>query len=128
MFENLVGNNEVKKMFMDSLKSKSILHSYIFYGPEGVGKKLFALQYAKAIMCNEEGKCSDKCESCVKINSGSNPDLMLVDPDGKTVKIDQIRKMQEKIAEKPIISDKKVYIIDNADLMTEESQNCLLKT
>ena len=56
------------------------------------------------------------------------PDFQIIIPDGKAIKIDQIRNLQSKIVEKPIISNKKVYIIDNADTMTEESQNCLLKT
>ena len=54
---------------------------------------------------------------------------MLIDAeDGKSIKIEQIRYMQEKIAEKPIASNKKVYIINNSDTMTKEAQNCLLKT
>ena len=54
---------------------------------------------------------------------------MLIDSeDGKSIKIEQIRYMQEKIAEKPIASNKKVYIINNSDTMTKEAQNCLLKT
>lgn len=53
---------------------------------------------------------------------------MLISPDGNNIKIEQIRDIQKRIQEKPIISEKKVYIIDNADLMTTEAQNCLLKT
>lgn len=59
----------------------------------------------------------------------SHPDFMLIEAeDGKSIKIEQIRYLQEKIAEKPIVSDKKVYIINDADFMTKEAQNCLLKT
>lgn len=128
MFEKLVGNEKVKETLNETIKSKNIPHSYIFCGREGVGKRLFALDYAKAIMCSENGKCGDKCDSCIKFNSNNNPDFMEIEPDGKVIKIGQIRKMQEKIAEKPIISNRKVYVINNADFMTEESQNCLLKT
>lgn len=128
MFENLVGNEKAKKSLTQSIKSKNIPHSYIFSGPEGVGKRLFALDYAKTIMCNENGKCNNECDSCIKFNGNSNPDYMQIEPDGKVIKIDQIRKVQERIAEKPIVSSKKVYVINNADSMTEESQNCLLKT
>lgn len=99
----------------------------------GIGKKEFAREYAKALLCLNEGKClnnneASQCDSCIKFTLGSNPDYTEIKPDGKVIKIEQIRKMQEKISEKPIISDKKIYIIDDADLMTEESQNCLLKT
>ena len=54
--------------------------------------------------------------------------MLLDSEDGKSIKIEQIRYMQEKIAEKPITSNKKIYIIDNSDTMTKEAQNCLLKT
>ncbi len=129
MFEEIVGNNKIKEYLETSVRTKNIFHSYMFTGKSGIGKKLFAKEYAKQIMCLKEGKCVDqKCESCMKFEAGSNPDYVEIAPDGKTLKIEQIRKMQEKIAEKPIVSNKKVYIIDDSDLMTEESQNCLLKT
>ena len=131
MFKNIVGNQKVKEYLKTSIETRNISHSYMFVGKSGIGKKLFAKEFAKKIMClnfekiDEEG-C--KCESCIKFETNSNPDYIEIFPDGKTLKIDQIRKMQEKIAEKPIISNRKVYVIDNADLMNEESQNCLLKT
>ena len=58
----------------------------------------------------------------------NNPDFMLIKPEGNSIKIEQIREMQKKVQEKPIISKNKVYIIDDADKMTNEAQNCLLKT
>lgn len=128
MFENLIGNNEVKKFLSDSLINQKTSHSYIFKGEEGIGKKLFAREFAKGLLCLNNEVGNDKCDSCIKYNAGSNPDYNEIEPDGKRIKIDQIRKLQEKIQERPIISNKKVYIIDNADTMTEESQNCLLKT
>lgn len=129
MFEKIVGNNKIKEYLETSVKIKNISHSYMFVGKSGIGKKLFAREYAKQIMCLNEGNClENKCESCIKFEAGSNPDYTEIAPEGKTLKIEQIRIMQEKIAEKPIVSNKKVYIIDDSDLMTEESQNCLLKT
>ena len=128
MFENLVGNQEIKKLLIESNKTSNVSHSYIFTGIEGIGKRLFAEEFAKSIMCLDSKGANCSCDSCVKFDSKNNPDFMEIEPDGKIIKIEQIRKMQEKIAEKPIISGKKVYIINDADLMNEESQNCLLKT
>ena len=91
---------------------------------------MFAREFAKGILClNENGYCN-QCKSCMEFNSDNHPDFMEINQleDAKNIKIEQIRFMQEKIAEKPIISTKKVYIIDNADTMTVEAQNCLLKT
>lgn len=124
MFENIVGNENIKKALINSINAGTISHSYLFVGKSGIGKKLFAKELAKKVMCL--GK--ENCESCIKFDSNSNPDFSLIVPDGKSIKVDQIRSMQTKIVEKPITSSKKVYIIDDADLMSEESQNCLLKT
>ncbi len=130
VFENLIGNDKAKQLLIKSINSNNILHSYIFVGIEGIGKKLFAEEFAKAIMCMQENKYCNNCKSCMEFNSNNNPDYMKIEQleDAKNIKIEQIRFMQEKIAEKPIISSKKVYIIDNADTMTVEAQNCLLKT
>ena len=69
-----------------------------------------------------------KCKSCIEFDSDNNPDFQLIEATDGKIKIDQIREMQRKIAEKPIISSQKVYLIDDADTMTVEAQNCLLKT
>ena len=124
MFENIIGNEKIKQTFLDALNSGNISHSYLFVGKAGIGKKQFAKEIAKKVMCLRD----EKCETCQKLNANSNPDFQIIDPDGKSIKIEQIRNMQSKILEKPIISSKKVYIIDNSELMSEESQNCLLKT
>ena len=131
MFENLVGNEKVKEYLNSTIENKNISHSFMFVGKPGIGKKQFAHQYAEMIMCLQDGKCdgnSVKCDSCIKFEGNANPDYAEITPDGKTLKIEQIRNLQARIVEKPITSRRKVYVIDDADLMSEESQNCLLKT
>lgn len=152
LFENIVGNNKIKESLKNAVKSNNVSHSYLFVGKAGVGKKLFAKDLAKKVMClgsnydaqdnvlrstrdNKEKVESenlslefDNCDSCIKFDANSNPDFSIIVPDGKSIKIEQIRDLQARILEKPISSNKKVYIIDDADTMTEESQNCLLKT
>ena len=127
MFKNILGNEKNKEILEKSIKSNKISHSYIFWGIEGIGKKLIAKTFAKNILCIEQTE-NCKCKSCIEFESNNNPDFELIEPEGGKVKIEQIRNMQKKVAEKPIISNKKVYIIDNADTMTTEAQNCLLKT
>ena len=65
---------------------------------------------------------------CIEFVSNNHPDFDIIEPDGNSIKIEQIRAMQKKIQEKPIISNKKIYIINNSEKMTKEAQNCLLKT
>ena len=152
LFENIVGNNKIKESLKNAVKSNNVSHSYLFVGKAGVGKKNFAKDLAKKVMClgsnggaqnngvkNNEVQNNnvandnleldfDNCDSCIKFDANSNPDFSIIVPDGKSIKIEQIRNLQARIVEKPISSSKKVYIIDDADTMTEESQNCLLKT
>ena len=127
-FSGLIGNNKIKETLIESVKSQNILHSYMFYGIEGIGKKLFAMEFAKMVLCEGENKPCNECKPCIEFNSGNNPDFFYMEPEKDSIKIDQIRNIQKNIIEKPINGSKKIYIIDNADKMTKEAQNCLLKT
>ena len=128
-FENILGNNDIKQLLTHSVKSNNILHSYMFVGSDGIGKSLFAKEFSKMILCLSENKPCNTCSSCIKFDSNNHPDFTIIDSeDNKSIKIGQIRLLQEQIAEKPIVSSRKVYIINNSDLMTVEAQNCLLKT
>ena len=128
MFENIVGNKKNKEILEKTIVLNKISHSYIFWGTEGIGKKMIAKEVAKKILCLEERTENCNCKSCIEFNSNNNPDFQIIEDDDGKIKIEQIRQMQRKVAEKPIISNSKVYIIDNADTMTKEAQNCLLKT
>ncbi len=128
MFENILGNDKIKKELIGSINNEKYSHSYLFLGISGIGKKMIAKEFAKMILCGGEKKYCNKCKSCIEFSSGNNPDFAEINPDGNNVKIEQIRELQRKIVEPPIISNKKVYIIDEADSMTKEAQNCLLKT
>ena len=124
---NIIGNTEVKEYLEKIVNSNNVLHSYLFLGTEGIGKKEIAKEFAKKILCStkEEG-CT--CKSCLCFDSNNHPDLYVIDYDNQSIKIDEIRTLTEKVIEKPIISEKKVYNINNAETMTKEAQNCLLKT
>lgn len=126
-FKNIIGNDNNKNLLNEIIKSNNISHSYMFLGISGIGKLLFAKEFAKAILCEEQIGCS-KCKSCIEFEGLNNPDFQIIEPEESSIKIEQIRKMSNKIYEKPIISKRKVYIINDADLMTLDAQNCLLKT
>lgn len=128
MFQNIIGNERIKKILQEVLKNNKVSHSYLFLGQAGIGKKMIAVEFAKGLLCSKvDGYCNN-CKSCLEFDGENNPDFTLIQPEGNTIKIEQIRNMQKKVQEKPIISDRKIYIIDNADLMTKEAQNALLKT
>mgnify|MGYP000375003780 CR=1 FL=1 len=127
-FERIIGNDKVKQFLNKAINENHILHSYLFSGIQGIGKKLFAIEFAKKILCIEQNDEQENCLSCLKFKSSNHPDFMILEPENNVIKIEQIRNMQEKISEKPIVSKKKVYIIVDSDCMTKEAQNCLLKT
>ena len=120
MFDSIVGNYSIKKILEKSILEKKTSHSYLFVGMQGIGKKLMAVEFAKALLgINQIEK---------QIEEINHPDFICIEPDGNGIKIEQIRELQKKIPEKPIQSTKKVYLINEADSMTFEAQNCFLKT
>ena len=128
IFENIIGNEKNKELLKNIIDTNSIAHSYMFIGQESVGKLLFAKEFAKALLCTNEKKPCNNCKSCIEFNTSNNPDFNILEPDGKSIKIEQIRELVKNVYEKPIVSNKKVYIINDSNLMTKEAQNSLLKT
>ena len=112
-FEKIKGQNFAKKYLSNSIKSNMISHAYMFEGPNGVGKNTMARELA-AILLEME-------------NLFNSPDYIEIKPDGNSIKIAQIRKLQSDILFKPYKSYK-IYVIDEAQKMTVEAQNALLKT
>ena len=118
MFNNILGNDKIKEALINSVKNNKTSHSYLFVGTEGIGKKLIAKEFAKMILCADENKYCNRCKSCIEFDTENNPDFKIIEPDGNSLKIEQIREFQSKVTEKPIISNKKVYIINDSDKMT----------
>jgi len=101
---------------------------YLFAGPEGVGKKMAAMELAKALNCDMDGQgpC-DACPSCKKISDGRHPDVHLIEAQESEIKIDNIRQLQKQMSLRPFEGKAKVFIIDNAHKLNAEASNALLK-
>ena len=130
-FNELIGNEKIKQNLIKVLNNKHIAHSYMFIGTKGIGKKEFAKEFAKGILCtNQEEKLCNNCKSCIEFINNNNPDYygITLEKEESSIKIEAIRQMQKKIQELPIVSERKVYIIDDAEYLTKDAQNCLLKT
>lgn len=126
--EQLIGNEDKKEYINECISDNNILHSYLFYGRDGIGKKLFAINFAKKILCINSGEEECTCKSCICFDGNNHPDYTVVNEVEDTIKIDEVRQIIKKIYEKPILSNHKVYIINAFDKMTFEAQNALLKT
>ena len=129
MFDKIIGNNENKKILENIVKKQNISHSYIFSGIPGIGKFLFAREFAKAILCrNETIKPCNSCISCISFENSNNPDCIIIDEQSDSIKSEQIKELTKSVLEKPIEGYKKIYIINNSENMTKDAQNSLLKT
>ena len=131
-FRDIKGQDSAIDFLKISVKNDKISHAYMFIGPSGVGKKLTAINFAKAINCldpKDAGPC-DTCSQCKKIDASNHPDVFIFSPlkEDSSFGIDRIRALTKDIGLKPYEGRKKVYILDNADSMTPEAQNALLKT
>ena len=113
---------------MRSVKAGRIAHAFLLSGPHGVGKKSCASMLAQAILCTSEDIPCGACPECKKFMAGLHPDVHIVEPDGRSVKIEQIRELRKKIALKPFSAQRHIVIIHQADRMTTEAQNALLKS
>ena len=129
-FSEVSGENEIVKSLKLSLKNKSMAHAYLFSGPKGVGKTTIARLIAKGVNClnlKENGEPCNECKNCKAINEGRFSDLIEIDA-ASNRSIDEIRSLKEKINYQPVEGLKKVYIIDEAHMLTKEAFNALLKT
>ena len=130
-FDGIKGQDRAVSFLKGSISGGRIAHAYIFYGARGVGKKLSALEFAKAVNCASPGERPCRlCPSCAKIGSSSHPDVSVITPaaGSQSLGIDGIRSLISDISLKPYEARKKIYIIDEADSLTEEASNALLKT
>lgn len=120
---------KVSRLIQKTFLSKKLVHAYLFSGEAGVGKKEMAFWMAKRFFCNhtEENVPCGKCSYCKRIDSMNHPDLHVVEPDGQSIKIDQIRMLQKEFQYKGVESEKKCYIIEHVDKMTVQAANSLLK-
>jgi len=113
---------------MRSVKAGRIAHAFLLSGPHGVGKKSCAQLLAQAILCISENAPCGECPQCRQVAEGVHPDVHVIEPDGRSVKIDQIRELRRQIALKPFSGGRHIVIIHQADRMTTEAQNALLKS
>lgn len=129
IFKEIRGHQDIKKYFKKAIEADKLSHSYIFEGPKGVGKKSMALALAKSLLCQGEHKPCGKCKACTLVESDTHPDIIKVEKDTRTTKIDTIRDQLVKSMDvKPYQGPYKIIIVTEADTITVEGQNAMLKT
>jgi len=130
-FNDIIGQEAIINALKSAWKSSKISHAYLFEGPCGIGKKTVARVFAKRLICQENPQDLDacgECENCAMFEAGTHPDFKFFSTDSETIKVDEIRDLFEDVHIMPYYTDRKVYIIDGADKMNLQAQNCILKT
>lgn len=130
-FKDVIGHKNIIGYIKNAVTEDKVSHAYILNGARGSGKKMLAALFAETLLCEAGGaEPCNKCHSCRQVDSGNHPDLISVTPTSlESIGVDVIRtKVNSDILIKPYQGPYKIYIIDHADLMTEEAQNALLKT
>ena len=130
-FKDVVGHKDIINYIRNAVTENKVSHAYILNGERGSGKKMLANLFATTLLCEEQGPdpCN-ACHSCHQAESGNHPDIIRVTHEKpNTISVDDIRRqVNEDIQIKPYQGPYKIYIIAEADLMTVQAQNALLKT
>ena len=130
-FRSIIGHEDVIAHLKKAIETGKVSHSYIFTGGPGSGKKLIAGTFAMALQCETEGvEPCEECDSCKKALGKNHPDIIYVNHEKPAVvSIDEIRdQLIHDVSIKPYCSQYKIYIVPDADKMTPQAQNALLKT
>ena len=130
-FRDIIGQEQIKEHLQNALSNKKISHAYIINGEKSSGKEFVAKVFAMALQC-EKGQVEpcQECHSCKQALSGNQPDIIkLVHEKPNTISVDDIRsQITDDVAIKPYSSPDKVYLVEEAEKMTVQAQNALLKT
>lgn len=127
-FQDILGQERAKQMLQNGLRNHKLSHAYLFSGPAGTGKRKMALCLAKSIFCTEqmEDACGN-CIECRKVEHHNHPNLHVLEPDGSSIKIEQVRDLQKEFSFRATTNQPKIYLIFQAERMTVQAANSLLK-
>lgn len=130
-FQDIVGHERIKEHLQNAIETGKVSHAYILTGEAGMGRKSLANAFALTLLC-EKGKAEPcmECHACKQVLSGNHPDLIYVNHEKPgSIGVDDIRaQINNTVMVRPYSSYYKIYIVDEAEKMTQQAQNALLKT
>lgn len=126
----ITGHRQIIQTLMNAVSSGHVFHAYLFTGPAGVGKETTAQAFARALLCRQpaDGDACGVCRACRQVASYNHPDFYTIKPAGSSIRIEQVRDMLRQVPYRAYQGGRKIFIIHQAELMTAEAANCLLKT
>ncbi|HOJ77458.1 MAG TPA: DNA polymerase III subunit delta' [Bacillota bacterium] len=125
-FNGIIGHQNIITALESVLNSGKIGHAYLFAGPSGAGKDTIARLFAMRLLC-KENKDECNCESCQKLKMDVHPDFHVITPAGSSIKIEQLRELQQKAYLSSVLGGKKVFYFPEAERLTDAAANSFLK-
>lgn len=136
-FQSIIGHQSTIASLQTAVARQRLAHAYLFHGEAAIGKRTTAICFAQALNC-ERGPSNNRldacgsCRSCQQIEARTHPDYFVIEPDRELatpqIKIEQVREIEQQIMYRPLIGERKICLIDEADRMTIGAANALLKT
>ena len=136
-FHTVIGHRSTIDSLQTAAARERLAHAYLFHGEEAIGKRTTAICFAQALFCEQAApdaavEACGACRSCRQIDARTHPDYFLIEPDRELaapqIKIEQIREIEQQIMYRPLVGERKICLIDDADRMTIGAANALLKT
>ncbi len=124
----MLGHRKILTGLQETIKKDNVAHAYIFEGPDGIGRRETALSFTAMLMCESELAPCGTCKSCQLLAEGSHPDFLEIYSQEKSISVDEVRNILKGLVIRPLYSRYKVIIINDADSMTVQAQNALLKS
>ncbi|NOY22028.1 MAG: DNA polymerase III subunit, partial [Acidobacteria bacterium] len=129
MFDQIVGHQQIKTFFSNALQKERLFSSYLFTGPEGIGKKKTAITIAAMLNCESpDNTPCGTCRSCLKIQEGAHVDITIIEAEKDEILAEQADGILDAMRFAPFEGKARVFIIDNAHQLNPTSGNMLLKT
>ena len=127
-FNEIIGHAKVISMLRQLIRQDRLPHALLFTGPDGIGKRLTAFGLAKALLCEKSNNdYCNLCASCHKINQGNHPDVTIIQPEGNSIKIEQLRDWQKSLSSRSYSGSWRITIIDQAERISNSAANSILK-
>ncbi len=136
-FHTIIGHRSTIDSLQRAVTRQRLAHAYLFHGEEAIGKRTTALCFTQALLCEQASSeagvdACGSCRSCHHIEARTHPDYFVIEPDRELatpqIKIEQIREIEQQIMYRPLVGERKICMIDDADRMTIGAANALLKT
>ncbi|MHB8063311.1 MAG: DNA polymerase III subunit [Ruminiclostridium sp.] len=124
----MLGHQKVLTTLQAAIENDNVSHAYIFEGPDGIGRRETALSFSSMLMCDADNAPCGKCKACQLLGQSSHPDFQEIYLEDKSISVEDIRNILKGFVIKPLYSKYKVFIINDADNMTIQAQNALLKS